>query len=169
MKYVLSLLAIAALAGAGCAQVSTTAEVETQAELEVSEGGSDEPTPVTLEVTTEEGVVVTEEGTTTDEDGVPVTEIILGEPADVTVDMTVTNFAFSPNVINASPGDEVQVNFNSATGVHTFTIDEIDINFSIAQGESLIFTTPDEPGEYAFYCDIGSHRSLGLEGTLIVE
>ena len=28
---------------------------------------------------------------------------------------------------------------------------------------------PLEPGEYVFYCTIGSHRQLGMEGRLIVE
>ncbi|MBI4592131.1 cupredoxin domain-containing protein [Candidatus Uhrbacteria bacterium] len=166
MKYFLSLFAILALAGAGCTQVSTTQDTEVEAEAEVAA----ETTPVTIEVTTDGEAVVAQEGETTiDENGIPVTEIILGAEPDVEVSMEVVNFSFTPNVINASPGDRVSVTFSKNTGFHTFTIDEVGLEFAIAQGEVLNFTAPDEPGSYPFYCSIGSHRTMGLEGTLIVE
>lgn len=161
-KILFALLVVVTLAGAGCAQGTSD---------QTAEENSGESVPVTIEVTTEDGTVVSGESgsTATDENGVPITEIILGEAADVTVNMEAVNFSFSPNTITASPGDEVQVNFTKNTGFHTFVIDEIDVSFAIEQGETLIFTAPDEPGEYAFYCDIGSHRSMGMEGVLIVE
>ncbi|TAL49776.1 hypothetical protein EPN81_04750 [Patescibacteria group bacterium] len=162
MKYLLPIFAIVALVGAGCTQASTTQE----AEIEVAE----QPSPVTIEVTANGEAVVSQEGeTTTDENGVPVTEVILGEPADVVVEMEVANFSFTPNAITASPGDEIEITFTKNTGFHTFAIDEIDLEFAVAQGESLIFTAPSEPGSYAFYCSIGSHRSQGMVGTLIVK
>lgn len=171
MKYFLSLFAVLSLIGAGCTQ-STAVESETNMDAQVEgsiEVEAEESSPVSIEVTTDEGVFVTETGTTADENGVPVTEIVLGEPADVEVNMEVANFSFSPQTITASPGDEVMITFTKNTGFHTFVIDEIDVNFPIAAGETLIFTAPDEPGQYPFYCDIGSHRSMGMEGTLIVQ
>lgn len=154
MKYFLSLLALVALAGAGCAQVETT----------------EESVPVTIEVTAEGEVVVAQEGETTiDENGVPVTEIILGAEADVEVNMETANFSFTPNIINASPGDRVSVTFTKNAGFHTFTIDEVGVEFAIAEGEKLNFTAPSEPGSYPFYCSIGSHRAQGMKGTLIVQ
>ncbi|MBI4256433.1 cupredoxin domain-containing protein [Candidatus Uhrbacteria bacterium] len=166
MNYFLSLLAIVALAGAGCAQVSTTAETTVEGEVEVAEQTS----PVTIEVTADGEAVVAQEGeTTVDENGVPVTEIILGADPDVEVNMEAANFSFMPNVINASAGDRVSVTFTKNAGFHTFVIDEVGIEFAIAEGEVLNFTAPSEPGSYAFYCSIGSHRSQGMEGTLIVE
>lgn len=168
MKYFLSLLAIVALAGAGCAQVSTTTEVDVEAGAQV--GTTEESTPVTIEVTADGEAVVAQEGETTiDENGIPVTEIILGAEADVEVNMEAANFSFTPNVINASPGDRVNVTFTKNSGFHTFTIDEADVEFAIAEGEKLNFTAPDAPGSYPFYCSIGSHRAQGMEGTLIVE
>lgn len=133
-------------------------------------GSAEESAPVTIEVTAEGETVVAQEGETTiGEDGIPVTEIILGAQADVEVDMKTANFSFTPSIINASPGDRVSVTFTKNTGFHTFTIDEIGVEFAIAEGEKLNFTAPSEPGSYAFYCDIGSHRAMGMEGTLIVE
>lgn len=168
MKYFLSLLAFVALAGAGCAQVSTTtqADVETETQVDTAE----ESAPVTIEITADGETVVAQEGETTiDENGVLVTEIILGAEADVEVNMETANFSFTPNVINTSPGDRVSVTFTKNTGFHTFVIDEIGVEFAIAEGEKLNFTAPSESGSYPFYCSIGSHRSMGLEGTLIVE
>lgn len=168
MKYFFSLFALVALAGAGCTQVSTTTQADVEAGTQV--GTTDESTPVTIEVTADGEAVVTQEGETTiDENGVPVTEVILGAQAEVEVDMEVANFSFTPNVINAEPGDRVSITFTKETGFHTFVIDEIGVEFAVAQGEKLNFTAPSEPGEYAFYCSIGSHRSMGMEGTLIVE
>lgn len=162
MKYFLSLLAIVALAGAGCAQVSTEADVEDQT--------SDQTTPVTIEVSTDGEAIVAQEGTTTiGEDGIPITEIILGAEPEVEVSMEAANFSFTPNVINAAPDDRVSINFTKNTGFHTFVIDEIGVEFGIAEGEKLNFTAPSEPGSYAFYCDIGSHRAMGMEGSLIVK
>ncbi|MCR4314689.1 MAG: cupredoxin domain-containing protein [Candidatus Uhrbacteria bacterium] len=168
MKYFLSLLAIVALAGAGCTQISTTTQADIEAEAQADT--AEESTPVTIEVTADGEAVVTQEGETTiDENGVPVTEIILGAQADVEVNMETANFSFSPNVINASPGDRVSVTFTKNSGFHTFTIDDIGVEFAIAEGEKLNFTAPSEPGSYAFYCSIGSHRTQGMEGMLKVQ
>lgn len=161
-------MALVALAGAGCAQVSTTAEADVEAGAEV--GTTEESAPVTIEISADGEAIVAQEGETTiDENGVPVTEIILGAEADVEVNMETANFSFTPNVINASPGDRVSVTFTKNSGFHTFTIDEAGVEFAIAEGEKLNFTAPDAPGSYPFYCSIGSHRSMGMEGTLIVK
>lgn len=168
MKYFLSLLALVAFAGAGCTQVSTTTQADGEAGTEVDT--AEESAPVTIEITADGKTVVAQEGETTiDENGVPVTEIILGGQADVEVNMETTNFSFTPNVISASPGDRVSVTFTKNAGFHTFTIDEAGVEFAIAEGEVLNFTAPSEPGSYPFYCSIGSHRSMGMEGTLIVQ
>lgn len=162
MKYFLSLLALVAMTGAGCAQVSTTATTQTQ--------DTQEPAPVAVEVSTDGEPIVTQEGSTTiDGNGVPTTEIILGEPADVNINLNVESFAFTPSTIAARPGDKVNVTFTNVKGLHTFVIDEAKVNVAVSAGESVIFTAPSEPGQYPFYCDIGSHRALGLIGTLVVE
>ncbi|MBI4435676.1 cupredoxin domain-containing protein [Candidatus Uhrbacteria bacterium] len=175
MKYLLSLLAMVALAGAGCAQVSTTTDVEADVQAEVSNTepateAEEEPVPVEVEVTAEGEAVVTQEtNTTVDENGVPVTEVILGEAADVEVDLEVESFSFTPSKITAKAGDVVMVRFSGVQGVHTFTLEEADVEVAATTGESVIFTAPSQPGQYPFYCSIGSHRSMGMQGTLIVE
>lgn len=176
MKYYIALIAILALVGAGCTRSQTPNEVSTTTSVDVGEpslvievtpvdDGSDiQPEESEVKITQEDAQPVTPE---TDE--VPVVEIVLGEETSVDVEMEVEDFSFNPNVINASPGDRVRITFTKNTGFHTFVIDEIDLKFSINEGEALIFSAPDEPGEYPFYCDVDLHRSFGLEGTLIVE
>lgn len=213
MKYLLSLLAILVLAGAGCAttadttvETDTAVDVETQEEMapesdqeseETSEGEAEAAVELEAqaevqieadaEVSVEAGTdaqveveadadisaeqeteIVTQiiEEQNQDEE---VVEIILGGGADITVDMEAGNFFFSPSTIRASAGDTVNVQFLKNTGFHTFVIDEIGVKFTVAEGETLSFTAPTEPGSYAYYCDIGSHRALGMEGTLIVQ
>lgn len=86
-----------------------------------------------------------------------------------TVDMTSGNFFFEPSTITAKAGQEVTLTFTENDGFHTFVIDEIDFKTQVAKDKAVTFTVPDQPGSYAFYCDVGNHRAAGMEGVLIVE
>ncbi len=110
-----------------------------------------------------------ENGEDGEDDGVQVMEVVLGGSADVNLDMVSGNFFFEPSVINAAPGESIKITFTENSGFHTFVIDELQLSFAITAGEALKFTAPTEPGSYSFYCDIGSHRAFGMEGTLIVQ
>ena len=184
MKYLLSLLLAVILMGAGCTQAtnvetqtSQNAEEQKQTDPKI-EGSSDEDvtqaqteTEAVIEIETDNGNLEVTENTTTqvEEDGIPVTEVTLGTTSDTTMNMETGNYFFTPNTITAAPGSRVKVTFAKNVGFHTFVIDAIDLNFSINEGESLLFTVPSEPGSYTFYCDVGSHQSFGMEGTLIVK
>ncbi|PJE76673.1 hypothetical protein COV05_03270 [Candidatus Uhrbacteria bacterium CG10_big_fil_rev_8_21_14_0_10_48_16] len=155
MKPFLMLSLALVLLGAGCTQQDDALDV------------------TTLDITTSSGSVITQQvgtnTTTTTEDGILVTEIMLGEPADVEIEMESGNFFFSPSELVINQGETVAITFAKNAGTHTFVIDELDIRYEIAEGETYYFTAPDKAGSYAFYCDIGSHRQFGMEGTLIVE
>lgn len=181
------MFAVLALVGAGCVQGGTQVESDTQAEVQMEESNENKEgeegsmdaeakaeagATVETEVEIEGGSVTikTEQDANVEtEDGVPVVEIELGASVDVSVDMKSGNFFFEPNVIRAGAGERIKVTFTQNSGFHTFVIDEANVNFAINQGEALTFAAPTEPGEYPFYCSIGSHRSFGMEGTLIVE
>ncbi len=179
MKYFLSFLTVLALVGAGCtaktdSQTSAEANADTQqvVEQDISEpsevdSGDTDTTDGTVDV--ELITQDVETGSTTNENGVPVFEVVLGAQADVEVDMEAGNFFFDTKEIKVSPGDRVSITFTKNSGFHTFVIDEIDLNFTVTEGEVLNFTAPTEPGSYPIYCDIGSHRAFGMEGMLIVE
>lgn len=90
-------------------------------------------------------------------------------PGTAGISLKAGNFFFEPATVRVGSGDEVTLDFVENTGVHTFVIDEIGLNVPIKEGATTTFTAPTEPGTYAFYCDIGNHRALGMEGVLIVK
>ncbi|MBI5794498.1 cupredoxin domain-containing protein [Candidatus Uhrbacteria bacterium] len=176
---VLSLLAVLALVGAGCTAQNnsqTSAEANTDTQLVVGQDVG-QPTQVDADdsqpsaAPADAGIIQedAQTGTAADGNGVPVTEVILGETPDVKIEMEADNFSFKPNVINASPGDRISITFTKNSGFHTFVIDEANVEFTVVEGQILNFTAPDVPGSYPIYCDIGSHRAFGMEGTLIVK
>lgn len=173
MKYFLSILSILAFVGAGCAQQTDTkvevAPVEEDAQAQVQlevEAEGEAQTDEQANIVTGDVEIQTEPVT---EGEVPLTEVTLGEQADVSVNMEIGNYFASPNAITASAGDRVKVTFTKVEGMHTFLILDTDVNFSVVQGESIEFTAPSTPGVYTFFCDIGSHQGFGLEGTLVVK
>lgn len=170
MKYFLSLLAVLALVGAGCAtNVDSQTSVETTTDTELVDDAAEAEEAEAGAEGIEIKVVADGTASTTDENGVPVFEVVLGEEADVEVDMEAGNFFFATKEIRVSPGALVNITFTKNSGFHTFVIDEIDLSFTVVEGEKLSFTAPETPGSYPIYCDIGSHRAFGMEGMLIVE
>lgn len=192
MKKYFLLFPALVLIGAGCAgatsvstETSTNTQVEnasqsTTQETQAETSSESETTADVSATTTGETTVKTEGGveltvktateTKTDAEGanVPVTDVVLGGDAQM-VNMEVGNFFFTPNVMSATPKEKIKITFTKNVGFHTFVIDEIKEKFSIKEGEAFEFSAPENPGTYTFYCDIGSHRALGMEGKLIVK
>jgi len=106
-------------------------------------------------------------------DNRPVAEQPEEPAAEVSVDLNISmdagNFFFSPSTITAEAGQTVHVTIESNEGFHTFVIDAINFKRSTKTGETMTFVAPTTPGTYEFYCDIGSHQSMGMTGTLIVK
>lgn len=82
------------------------------------------------------------------------------------------SYSFTPSDIRVNNGDKVKLNVFIADGFHDFVIDE----FTGARTErtSAVATTTIEfivnkTGEFKYYCSVGNHRQLGMEGILIVE
>lgn len=173
MKKIMMLACILTLCGAGCAQpVPDVEDQDTQQDSmnaleEMGEEMDDvlgapgldlyiENPDMEVEPDAEE----TDGGDVADQEEVP----------DVkSLSMTSGNFFFEPASIRVAPGEEVEILFAENEGVHTFVIDEIGLNVPINEGASVTFTAPSDPGTYSFYCSIGNHRALGMEGVLIVK
>ena len=86
-----------------------------------------------------------------------------------TVTMIAKSFSFTPDTIQARTGEPVSIDI-TATGQHTFTVDELGVNIVLPHGETTrVEFTPDKPGTYEFYCAIPGHRGAGQVGTLTVE
>jgi len=80
------------------------------------------------------------------------------------------NFFFKPNVITVKKGEKVKVTFNNTGGMHDFVIDEFNVKTDVIKtGTTTVEFTPDKTGTFAFYCSVGMHRKMGMEGKLIVQ
>lgn len=94
--------------------------------------------------------------------------------AEVTVkSFTVTggNFKFAPAAITVKQGDKVRITFKNEDGFHDWKIDEFNaatkkIN---AGAEETIEFVADKKGSFEYYCSVGSHRQMGMKGTLVVQ
>jgi plastocyanin len=85
--------------------------------------------------------------------------------------VTGENFSFKPNLITVKKGDKVKITFKNTAGFHDFVIDEYGASTKQTQApttEVLEFTA-DKIGTFEYYCSVGSHRTMGMVGTLKVE
>lgn len=82
-----------------------------------------------------------------------------------------TNFDFDSKTITVKKGDKVKITFNSTQGFHDFKIDEYGLATKQMQspGTEVIEFVADKAGSFEYYCSVGSHRQMGMVGTLIVE
>ena len=116
-------------------------------------------------------------------------------PKDNLFLVRMTNFAYAPDVLEASVGEVVEIAIQNVEAVlHDFTVDKIDADFHISYlegtgehahgmghpdadihfvlsepGTGVVHIKVHEPGEYIFYCTVPGHRELGMEGKLIVR
>lgn len=82
-----------------------------------------------------------------------------------------SNFKFSPDKINVKKDEKVRILFKNIEGVHDFKVDELNIATAIIKlnQEDWVEFTASKTGSFEFYCSVGSHRTMGMKGTLIVE
>ena len=110
-----------------------------------------------------------------------------GDPT-TTLNVTVTDFQFTPNRFTVPAGEEITLNVrNTGIVVHNFIImklgatagatyeeeDETNVYWGerdIQPGGdfSVTFTAPTEPGEYEVICRTEGHIASGMIGKLIV-
>ena len=86
------------------------------------------------------------------------------------VEVLLSNYKFSPRDLVFELGDLVEYSFQSTDSIHTFTVEELQINWAVSAGERLTerFTFR-SPGEFTLVCVIPSHETLGMKGTVIVR
>ena len=116
-------------------------------------------------------------------------------PKEVLYLVEMTNFAFTPAVLEVGVGEVLEIAIQNVEAVlHDFTIDEIDadvhisylggtgqhahaepeldadVHFALTEpGSGVVHIKVHEPGEYVIYCSVPGHRESGMEGTLIVR
>lgn len=83
-------------------------------------------------------------------------------------------YKIRPETAEVREGDVVNLTFKNALGnsqEHSLVLEGYDIKIGpIAESvsDSVVFTA-DQTGTFAYYCDIGNHRELGMEGQLTVS
>jgi plastocyanin len=90
--------------------------------------------------------------------------------------LTGENFKFimdgkdNPDII-VQQGDIVRIEFISTLGTHDWRIDEFNaVTDIVREGKStFVEFVADQSGTFEYYCGVGSHRTLGMKGSLIVE
>jgi plastocyanin len=88
------------------------------------------------------------------------------------VTLTTTEFKYDPAVINATPGQTINLTVkNSGSIQHTFVFASANVKVTVDPGKSVTqtFTAPAAAGTYAFDCDIAGHKEAGMVGQLIVK
>ncbi len=94
-------------------------------------------------------------------------------PAAKTFDVDAADYSFAPNAMAAEAGEDITVNLKNVGQRRHDIVFELDNNrveasSQIMGGEttSMSFKAPAAPGEYVFYCSVGQHRAMGMEGKL---
>ena len=81
-------------------------------------------------------------------------------------------YAFSPKTVTLFKGEKVRLTFkNTGNLPHNFMVEGLDITtktISSGQVDTVEFT-PEEAGTYPFFCGVGGHKDLGMEGSIVVE
>ena len=82
-----------------------------------------------------------------------------------------SSFKLVPVEIKVKKGEKVRINYISDDVGHNLVIDDFGVKTNIitkGQTEVVEFIA-DKEGKFSIYCSVGSHRSFGMEGNLIVE
>ncbi len=84
--------------------------------------------------------------------------------------ITGSNFAFAPKQIAVKKGDTVKITFINNDGFHDLHIDEFNIATKQIKAGAQETTTfvADKTGSFQYYCSVGTHRAMGMWGTLTV-
>lgn len=93
--------------------------------------------------------------------------------SDLAADPTYA-WRFSPSSYTFHVGDHVNVTLSNAEGdqyQHALVIDELNVHVGpvdVGKKANATFHAS-KAGAFKYYCNVGNHRTLGMEGTLTIE
>ena len=91
-------------------------------------------------------------------------------PAEGNIAVELKNFAFIPKDIRVKAGEPVTFTFESTDIDHTFTTQDLGIDWIVKAGISASKThTFTKTGAYRVTCTIPGHEGAGMSGSLQVE
>jgi len=87
------------------------------------------------------------------------------------VSVSAFEFGYEPPSLRLPADTTIELTLsNSGSGLHDFMIDGQAIETKrINGGETDTIEFKLKQGTYTFYCSVGNHRALGMEGVIIVE
>lgn len=97
--------------------------------------------------------------------------LVFTEPQNGSIDIILKNSAFVPGNLKFKAGEIVELRLKSTDEAHTFTIEELGVNWMVPKTDSPIvkefaFNTP---GTYRLICIIAGHASAGMVGEVLVQ
>lgn len=98
-------------------------------------------------------------------------DVSVGVGSVKTFTVTGSNFSFNPKTLSVNKGDKVKIIFKNADGTHDLRIDEFNVATPKIKGgeEATVEFTASKAGSFEYYCSVGSHRAMGMWGTLTVK
>jgi len=88
------------------------------------------------------------------------------------IQVTASEYFFLPSTIKVDKGDTLTLTLRNAGKMsHNLVFEALGIaTKTVQKGQSdTIEFTASEAGTFSFYCSIGNHRDLGMEGSLEVK
>lgn len=94
-----------------------------------------------------------------------------GSPAaaGVVLDLTGTEYSYSPPTAKAAAGRTTIRFTNKGTMEHDFVIDALNVKLAAKPGKTAEATVTLKPGTYKYYCTIPGHLQSGMQGKLMVK
>jgi len=91
-----------------------------------------------------------------------------------TVDMTAADFKFDPSDPTVKSGDVTFNLTNDGQETHSLEIEDVngqdqEIEGDVSPGQSGTLKVNLPPGKYEFYCPVGNHKEMGMEGEITVN
>jgi plastocyanin len=90
-----------------------------------------------------------------------------------TLDVSLVDFAIEPPDATVEAGSVTFAVTNDGTSLHNLEIEgngvEEELPADLSGGESGELTVDLQPGTYEWYCPVGNHAAMGMEGELTVE
>ncbi len=82
-----------------------------------------------------------------------------------------TDRGFIPSRFECAVNEDIAVTLhNTGTRPHSFSIDELDVDVTVAPGQTKSFTieSPNRLGHYLYYSNTPEDRALGMVGTMTI-
>ena len=87
------------------------------------------------------------------------------------ITVSAANFSYDKPEIRVKKGEKLTIRFVNTEGKHDIVFEGLNAQTDvIGEGQTQDIDVPtDTAGTFAYFCSVGNHRNMGMEGKLIVE